>query len=257
MRVRTAREGARCDARTHGQVSAVRRPAPDARPGTCSSKGGERNRAKPLTRAISSSRSRSRLPWCRVVRVQRLIIHRGAFSPTASDQASTADGFLPNLDRLETNWFACVPYPLRGADSLGVIAITSVVFWAFTVLVPEYCLTLVGDAESMGAAALGHLIALISILPFVLLFPLLIFYWLQYLGRVLVSSAMGETRPPRSPDRNFDGFFSGMSPWLVWLRWGFRLGSCRLACMSSRRARGPTSTAWLLSSSCYLAFRTS
>jgi hypothetical protein len=135
-----------------------------------------------------------------------------------------ADGLLPVLDRPETNWFVSILYPLRGADSLGVIATTSVVLWFFTILVPEYCFTLMADADSMGAALLGNLIALISILPFVLLFPLLIFYCLQYLGRTMVSSAMGETRPPRTPDRNFDGFFNGMSPWLIWLVLGVFVG---------------------------------
>ena len=135
-----------------------------------------------------------------------------------------ANGFLPVLDRPETSWFVSVLYPLRGAEGLGMIAITGTVLWVFTILVPEYCLTLMGDAESMGATLLGYLIALVSILPFVILFPLVILYWLQYLGRTLVSSAMGETVPPRSPDRNFDGFFHGISPWLIWLALGVGVG---------------------------------
>jgi hypothetical protein len=148
---------------------------------------------------------------------------RGVFTKRKAS-APMADGLLPPLERPETNWFVSVVYPLRGADSLGVIAATSAVLWFFTVLVPEYCLALIGDAESMGASSLGRLIALISILPFVLLLPLVIFYWLQYLGRALVSSAMGEARPPRSPDRNFDGFMSGLSPWLIWLALGPGVG---------------------------------
>ena len=135
-----------------------------------------------------------------------------------------ANGFLPVLDRSETNWFASVLYPLRGADGLGMIGITGAVLWLFTILVPEYCLTLIGDADSMGATLLGYLIALVSVLPFVIFFPLVVLYWLQYLGRTLVSSAMGETVPPRSPDRNFDGFFHGISPWLIWLVLGVGVG---------------------------------
>jgi hypothetical protein len=138
--------------------------------------------------------------------------------------APMASGFLPPLDRPETSWVASVLFPLRGADGLGMVAITSAVLWLSTILVPEYCLTLMGDADSMGASLLGYLIAIISILPFALLFPLLILYWLQYLGRTLVSSAMGETVPPRSPDRNFDGFFHGISPWLIWLALGVGVG---------------------------------
>jgi hypothetical protein len=135
-----------------------------------------------------------------------------------------ADGFLPVLDSPETGWFSSILYPLRGAEPLGVIAITSAILWLFAVLVPEYCLTLISDAESMGAKTIGHFIALVSILPVVILFPLALSYWLQYLGRVLVSSAMGETSPPRAPDRNFEGFFNGLSPWLIWLCLGVFVG---------------------------------
>ena len=135
-----------------------------------------------------------------------------------------SDGFLRPLDQPETNWFASILYPLRGADGLGMIAATSALFWLFTVLIPEYCLTLMGDADAMGAPTIGYLIALISSLPVVILLPLAILYWLQYLGRILVSSAMGETIPPRTPDRNFNGFFSGISPWLLWLAMGVSVG---------------------------------
>jgi hypothetical protein len=41
---------------------------------------------------------------------------------------------------------------------------------------------------------------------------------------VLVASALGETRPPRSPDRNFDGLLNGLSPWLIWLCLGVSVG---------------------------------
>jgi len=135
-----------------------------------------------------------------------------------------ADGLLPTLDQPETSWFASVLYPLRGAESLGVIAGASVLLWIFIILVPEYCLTLMGDADMMGTPTIGKLIALISILPVAFLLPFAILYWLQYLGRVLVASAMGETMPPRSPDRNFEGFFHGLSPWLIWLVLGGFVG---------------------------------
>jgi hypothetical protein len=73
------------------------------------------------------------------------------------------------------------------------------------------------ESDTMGTPTLGKFIALISILPVAFLLPLGLFYWLQYLGRVIVSSAGGDTMPPRTPDRNFDGFFNGLSPWYVWL----------------------------------------
>jgi hypothetical protein len=138
--------------------------------------------------------------------------------------ASTVDGLLPVLAAPETTLFASIPYPLRGAESVGMVVATSVIFWIFTVLVPEYCLTLIADTESMGVPILGYFIAVITALPYVILLPLVILYWLQYLGRVIVASAMGETNPPRTPDRNFAGFFHGISPWLIWLILGVSVG---------------------------------
>jgi len=150
-------------------------------------------------------------------------------APSASlratdNTAPMADGLLPVLRRPEANWFASFLYPLRSIECLSMIAILSVVFWVLVILVPEYCLAIMGDADSMGTPTLGKFIALISILPAAFLLPLGLFYWLQYLGRVLVSSAMGDTTPPRTPDRNFDGFFNGLSPWFVGLGLGASVG---------------------------------
>jgi hypothetical protein len=164
---------------------------------------------------------------------------RGVFVERKST-APMASGFLPVFNQPETNWFVSVLYPLRGADGLGMIAMTGAVLWLFTILVPEYCLTLMGDADSMGASLLGYLIALVSILPIVIFFPLVILYWLQYLGRTLVSSAMGETVPPRSPDRNFDGFFHGISPWLIWLALGVGVGMLPFVFYTFLSSSGPT-----------------
>ena len=105
-----------------------------------------------------------------------------------------------------------------------MVAIMGAIFWAFTILVPEYCLGVWDDANALGAPSMGMLVILISALPALLLFPLALIYTLQYLGRVLVSSAMGETVPPRTPDRNFEGFFSGLYPWLIWLVFGAAVG---------------------------------
>ena len=64
--------------------------------------------------------------------------------------------------------------------------------WIFGVLVTEYCIQAMADTSSMGASLLGMLFVLIAVLPVVFLGPMCLSYWLQYLGRVLVSSAMGE-----------------------------------------------------------------
>jgi hypothetical protein len=142
----------------------------------------------------------------------------------AIDHRPMSDGLLPPLSQPETGFMASVLYPLRGAEAMAMIVIMAIVFWCFTILVPEYCLSVWADANALGTPSMGMLVILISGLPALLLLPLTLIYLLQYLGRVLVSTAMGETVPPRTPDRNFDGFFTGLSPWFAWLILGFAVG---------------------------------
>jgi hypothetical protein len=181
---------------------------------------GYRLAPEPPATAFSPARSRS--PGVRTRR-------RTPEAPRPEKRGGVADGLLPPLDRPETSWLASFLYPLRGSESLGLIAGLAVLSWIFFLLVPEYCLAMLGDAESMGAGVLGKLFVLICGVPVVVLSPFVLSYWLQYLGRVLVSSAMGETAPPRSPDRNFDGFLNGLSPWFIWLVLGLGLGLLPLA----------------------------
>jgi hypothetical protein len=135
-----------------------------------------------------------------------------------------ADGLLQPLCNPETGFLASILYPLRGAESLAIVAAMCIFFWIFTVLIPEYCLGVWNDASNLGTPSMGILVILISALPAFLLLPLILIYTLQYLGRVLVSSAKGETVPPRLPDRNFDGLLQGLSPWCVWMVFGIALG---------------------------------
>lgn len=146
------------------------------------------------------------------------------FASRIVDRTPMADGFLTPLAGSDTSVWASILYPLRGAEALAMVAIMGAIFWAFTILVPEYCLGVWDDANALGAPSMGMLVILISALPALLLFPLALIYTLQYLGRVLVSSAMGETVPPRTPDRNFEGFFSGLYPWFIWLFFGAAVG---------------------------------
>ena len=110
-----------------------------------------------------------------------------------------------------------------------MVASLGVGFWVLTILVPEFCLALLADADKLGASLMGKLIALIASLPALMLILPAILYALQYLGRVLISGAMGDTIPPRSPDRNFEGLFGGIGPWLVWLASGASVGFMPLA----------------------------
>jgi hypothetical protein len=148
----------------------------------------------------------------------------GEFASRTVDRTPMADGFLVPLGGSDTSAWASILYPLRGAESVAMVAIMGAIFWAFTILVPEYCLSVWDDASALGTPSMGMLVILISALPALLLFPLALIYTLQYLGRVLVSSAMGETVPPRTPDRNFEGFFSGLYPWFIWLVFGAVVG---------------------------------
>jgi hypothetical protein len=146
------------------------------------------------------------------------------FASRIVDRPPMADGFLAPLAGSDTSVWASILYPFRGAEALAMVAIMGAIFWAFTVLVPEYCLGVWDDANTLGTPSVGMLVILISALPALILFPLALIYTLQYLGRVLVSSAMGETVPPRTPDRNFEGFFSGLYPWFIWLFFGAAVG---------------------------------
>jgi hypothetical protein len=140
-----------------------------------------------------------------------------------------ADGFLAPLSQPETGALASLLYPLRGAEALAMAAAMGAIFWGFTILVPEYCLTVWSDANALGVSSMGMLVILISAIPALLLLPILLFYTLQYLGRVLMTSAKGDTVPPRTPDRNFEGVFHGLSPWLAWLVLGGTVGVLPLA----------------------------
>ncbi len=135
-----------------------------------------------------------------------------------------ADGVLPLQQNPERDWLTSFLYPLRGAESLAMVGAFGVIAWVFTVLVTEYCVQAMADSESMGAGLIGLLFTWLAAVPGALLGPFLLAYWLQYLGRVLVTSARGDCAPPRMPDRNFDGFSNGLSPWFIWAVLGLGVG---------------------------------
>lgn len=134
-----------------------------------------------------------------------------------------ADGLLPLLSQPEKGWLVSFLYPLRGAESLAMAGSMGCLFWIFGVMVTEYCLQVMNDSSSMGGALLGLLFVILAVVPVVILLPMIVAYWLQYLGRILVTSAQGDVAPPRMPDRNFDGFLNGLSPWFIWMVLGLAL----------------------------------
>jgi hypothetical protein len=133
---------------------------------------------------------------------------------------------LPGVAReVEPWWQPDVLFPMRGAEGLMIVAMMGLASWCVATLIPELCLQFVAD----GGFLMGLLVSIIAALPTLALGFFAIAYALQYLGRVLVSGAMGEVVPPRPPDRNFDGLASGLGPWLIWLACGAIVGLGPLA----------------------------
>jgi hypothetical protein len=156
-----------------------------------------------------------------------------------------ADGLLPVLQKPETAWLTSFLYPLRGAESLAMVGAFGIITWVFTVLLAEYCLQVMAETEKAGASLLGLLYTWIVASPGVILGPLFLCYWLQYLGRVLVTSAKGDCPPPRLPDRDFDGFFNGLSPWIIWLVLGLGVGLIPAILCSIGSGTSPGGVFWI------------
>ena len=132
---------------------------------------------------------------------------------------------VPEVSRdVEPWWRPDVLFPLRGAEGLILVVMLGLATWGVATLLPELCLQFVADAAFFGATLMGVLVSIIVSLPGLAVGLFVVIYSLQYLGRVLVSGAMGEVVPPRPPDRNFDGLFNGLGPWLIWLACGASLG---------------------------------
>ena len=128
-------------------------------------------------------------------------------------------------------------FPIRGLEGMVMVCALGAAFWVVGTLVPEYCLALLADSEKLGTPLMGYLVSLVTAMPVIFLSPLAFLYWLQYLARIVVSAAAGERNPPRPPDRNADGLFSGLIPWLVWLVLGLGVGLLPVGIGSSAGVR--------------------
>jgi hypothetical protein len=155
---------------------------------------------------------------------------------------------VPELAReVEPWWRPDVFFPGRGAEGLMIVAMMGPASWIVATLVPELCLGFIADANQLSASFMGWLVSLIVALPALALGLFTVAYVLQYLGRVLVSGAMGDPRPPRPPDRNHDGLLNGLAPWVIWLACGASLGlGPAVAYYSSRTWDEPANLAIIL-----------
>ncbi|AGA28767.1 hypothetical protein [Singulisphaera acidiphila] len=154
--------------------------------------------------------------------------------PTPAPIGWTKDGEARTTHRPPPDawWPPVLFYPLRGAEGVAMVITIGLALWVMATLVPEYCLSLQTSAEFWGAGLMGTLIGLITALPSVIMLPMVLIYWLQYLGRVLTASFEGETLPPRPPDRNFEGLFDGLGTWMLWGVLGLSIGFLPLAAYS-------------------------
>jgi hypothetical protein len=200
------------------------------RPGPGDDGPGEAAGGYALERISSAASRQSRQPQRNPDKPIKTAGGDSAPGERARRPAVVVDGLLAPPERIDTGLWSAVLYPLRSAEALAFVAVMACVFWVLSVLLPEYCLTVWADSETLGTPSMGMLVILISVIPGLILLPLVLVYCLQYLGRILVSSAKGDVLPPRTPDRNFEGLTAGLSPWLVWLVLGLSV-SC-LPCAS-------------------------
>ena len=158
--------------------------------------------------------------------------------PVAEPKAATATATAEPSRSVEPWWLPDLLFPLRGAEGLMIVLMLGLAGWVAGTLIPELCLGFVADASKMDATPMGWLVSLIAGLPALALGLFAVAYALQYLGRVVISAAIGEVVPPRPPDRNFDGLSEGLGPWLVWLACGASVGLGPLAIYMALRGEG-------------------
>ena len=74
-------------------------------------------------------------------------------------------------------WFPPrLQFPARGLEGGIMVGSLGVAFWVMGTVVPEYSLALVDDAAKSAASTMGHLVALVTALPFLLVGPVVVAY---------------------------------------------------------------------------------
>ncbi|MHC5539778.1 hypothetical protein ACYOEI_16285 [Singulisphaera rosea] len=167
-------------------------------------------------------------------------------STTPTGDHSESSGRKTGRTNQEPQGGPGILYPLRAAEGLGMVAAIGVACWVMGTLVPEYCRSLMADAEALGTPTMGHLVVLITAIPTLVLSPFVLIYWLQYLSRVLVACSEGDSQPPRPPDRNFDGLLTGLSLWVIWIVLGLGVGLLPLAGYLGTTPNHSAGNPWIL-----------
>ena len=118
------------------------------------------------------------------------------------------EGLIRAPDQLETRLCDSLLYPLWGATGLSLLIFMPPFFWLTSL--PTISVVVLLLAEGLSATTQ---FGVMFLLPMALCFALVLSFTLLYLGRVLVSSALGEVHHPRWPSWDLEEMFRGICRW--------------------------------------------
>jgi hypothetical protein len=119
------------------------------------------------------------------------------------------DGLIRPPGELETRLRDSLLYPLWGGTGLSLLLTMPPLFW----LTSLPTISVIAALLTEGVSATTRF-GVMFLLPVVPCFAFLLSYTLLYLGRVLVSSALGETHHPRWPSWDLEEMVRGIFRWI-------------------------------------------
>lgn len=137
--------------------------------------------------------------------------------PSRSAAPPPREGFIHPPGRAETTLRESLLYPFWGSYGIILLLFMPPAFW----LVSAPGIVLI-DVFATGTAF--SMMALILLIPAGLGFLAASTYTLLFLGRLLVSSALGEVPHPHAPAWDFDDILGGLYRWFAALVGGFAMG---------------------------------
>jgi hypothetical protein len=141
---------------------------------------------------------------------ERAPVGPSAFVSSSGRAASAPqrDGLILPPERPETRLRDTLLYPLWGSTGLGLLAFFPPALWLTS-------LPMVGAGSVLLSDNLADTtrFGVMFLLPVVPCFALVLGYALLFLGRVLVSSALGEVQHPRWPGWDLDEMTRGVGRW--------------------------------------------
>ncbi len=128
-----------------------------------------------------------------------------------------ADGLVRPPRSFETRLVDSLGYPLWNDSGIAVLLFLPPLLMITTFPLP-------GIARMLAAGEVLTMVGILWAFPIFFLFALVAGYVLLWLGRVLVSSALGEIAQPRSPDWDLGEIASGLARWFWTLIIGVGVG---------------------------------